>query len=239
LEIKRKEKMPDSNENRRLKGVVVFFVNLYPELGQDVKMTMNSYKEMSKPLIDGMTSDGRYVPIFAPVHKEATRIEKVDFDSPFPRFNPNEEEVVQTFAKPKKKNKKIFQQQEVEETKEETFAGFITLFINFHPEVKLNVQETIDLIKEINAESLSLINKDGRYTILIVPTTKEGSRVQKVDFDSPFPRFVPKSKKKKSKTILQSKPRNIKSKLQEDEDVEDDEDLDLDEDTDDEDEDQE
>jgi hypothetical protein len=228
----------NNNENKRLKGIVVFFVNLYPELGQDVKMTMNSYKEMSKPLIDSMTSDGRYVPIFAPVHKEATRIEKVDFDSPFPRFNPNNEEVVQTFAKPKKKNKKIFQQQEVEEEKEETFSGFITLFINFQPEVKLNVQETIDLVKEINAESLSLINKDGSYTILIVPTTKEGSRVQKVDFDAPFPRFIPKTSKKKV-VVVQSKSQNLKSKPQEDEEIEDDEDLDSDDEGDEENEDQE
>ena len=142
-----------SNESKRLKGIVVFFVNLYPDLGQDVKMTMSTYKQMSKPLIDSMTSDGRYVPIFAPVHKEATRIEKVDFDAPFPRFNPNNEDIVRTLAKPKKKNKKIFQEEAVE--KEETFSGFITLFINFQPEVKLDVQETIELIKEINLRAAS------------------------------------------------------------------------------------
>lgn len=219
----------NNNDDKRLKGIVVFFVNLYPELGQDVKMTMNTYKEMSKPLIDSMTSDGRYVPIFAPVHKEATRIEKIDFDSPFPRFNPSSEEIVKSFAKPKKKNKKIFQQ-EVEE--KEKFSGFITLFINFHPEVKLDVQETINLIKEINSESLDLVNKDGSYSILIVPTTKEGSRVQKVDFDAPFPRFVPKSNKKKV-LVVQSKNPNLKTKPQDDEELEEDEDLDSDDDLDD------
>lgn len=223
-----------SNESKRLKGIVVFFVNLYPDLGQDVKMTMNTYKQMSKPLIDSMTSDGRYVPIFAPVHKEATRIEKVDFDAPFPRFNPNNEDIVRTLAKPKKKNKKIFQEETVE--KEETFSGFITLFINFQPEVKLDVQETIELIKEINAESLELINKDGSYTILIVPTTKEGSRIQKVDFDAPFPRFMPKTTNKKKIVVLQAKNQNNKSKLQDDDDIEDEEDIDTEEDTEDDDE---
>lgn len=205
--------MSETNEQKKLKGIVVFFVNLYPDLGQDVKTSMNIYKEMSKPLIDGMTSDGRYVPIFAPVHKEATRIEKIDFDAPFPRFNPNTDQILKTLTKSKKS---LF-------AKDEKFSGFITFFINFQPEVKLDVQETISFIKEMNAESLDLIAKDGSFTILIVPTTKEGSRVQKVDFNAPFPRFIAKTNTKKKK-LLSTKVKN--QKLQEDEYDEEDDDFD-------------
>jgi len=197
------------SDNKKIKGIILFFVNLYPDLGQDIKVYMNIYKEMSKPLIDKLAQDGRYIPIFAPVHKEATRIEKIDFDAPFPRFT-NNDEIVKSFSRPKKKTKKIFEEEEKEE-EEETFFGFINLFINFQPEVKLNVQETINLVKEINLDNLEKINKDGRYTIVIVPTTKEGSRVQKIDFDSPFPRFVPKSTNKKL-VLVQQKAQNFKQK---------------------------
>ena len=216
-----------NNESKRLKGIVVFFVNLYPDLGQDIKSTMSIYKEMSKNLIDNLTADGRYVAIFAPVHREATRIEKVDFDAPFPRFNPSNEAIIKTVLRPKKKNKKIFDQQEEILEKEESFLGFISLFINFHPEVRLDVQDTINLIKEMNADSIDAIGKDGRYTLLIVPTTKEGSRVQKVDFDSPFPRFAPKATNQKKIVVVKGKLQDDDG-LEEDQDLEDENDIDED-----------
>lgn len=206
-------------DDKKIKGVVVFFINLYPDLGQDIFMTMNLVKETSKPLVEKLVQDGRYIPIFAPVHNEATRIEKIDFDAPFPRITSNDE-VVKTFGKKEKKIKKIFEEEQEEQ---ETFFGFINLFVNFQPEVKLDVKETMNLIKEINLESLEKINQDGQYTIVIVPTTKEASRVQKIDLDAPFPRFIPKSINSQSKNQKNQKIEDQDEKeieLEDEEDIE-------------------
>lgn len=71
--------------------------------------------------------------------------------------------------------------------------GIITFYINFHPENGQDVNETIDLIKTANKEVLDLITKDTGYRIVFIPTTKEACRIEKIDFDLPFPRFSPKS----------------------------------------------
>lgn len=204
-------------EQVKLKGIVVFFVNLYPDLGQDVQISMNMFKEMSKNLIEVLTQDGRYVPLFVPTHKEATRVEKIDYDSPFPRFSANSYDMLKVAPKDtskKKTDKNVFQ---LEAPAEDVgLKGFISLFVNFHPEVKLDVQEILNLIKSINAESLSKVADDGKYQFLIVPTTKEASRVEKVDLESPFPRFVPRSMSKRDLAVKKT----IKSKEKALEDLE-------------------
>jgi hypothetical protein len=73
--------------------------------------------------------------------------------------------------------------------------GFIVFYINFFPEQGQNVDETITLIRNQNKALLDQLKADGEYDVMFVPTTKEASRVEKVDFDAPFPRFVPNSTK--------------------------------------------
>ena len=46
------------------------------------------------------------------------------------------------------------------------------------------------------------ITEDGRYQIMFVPTTKEANRIEKVDYDEAFPRFVPRSVKSRPALML-------------------------------------
>jgi len=73
------------------------------------------------------------------------------------------------------------------------------------------------LIREINKEALELIDKDGVFKLLIVPTTKEGSRVEKVDWDYPFPRLIP-SKEKNSKKSKDEEFAEVKKVMLDDDD---------------------
>jgi hypothetical protein len=69
--------------------------------------------------------------------------------------------------------------------------GIITFYINFHPDLGQDVEKTIEIFKQMNKDLIDHINKDSGYLVAIVPTTKESCRIEKVDFDKPFPRFVP------------------------------------------------
>jgi len=184
-----------ADEAKKLKGVVFFYFNLYPDLGQQVTATMQMIKEMNKPLLDKLSEDGRYVCVMVPTTKEATRVEKVDYDSPFPRYIPRSLDVqkVGLTKGQKKKPVTIFQQEEP------LWKGLLTLYVNFWPEVKLDPNEVLNLIRTINQEAIQQITQDGQYQFMIVPTTKEASRVEKIDWDNPFPRLVPKSTEKKNK----------------------------------------
>lgn len=204
-----------SEEKKKMKGVVVFFVNLYPDLGQDVRSTMNMIKEMNQPLANSLTEDGQYVALFVPTHREATRVEKIDYDGPFPRYMAKSLDIQKVGLQDglKKKKKNMFQPEGSGKMR-----GIISLFCNFHPEIELDVPEIMELIRSINSEALAAIAQDGQYQILIVPTTKEASRVEKVDWESPFPRFVPKNTGKKG-----SVPKKVVTVVTE-EDEDDDED---------------
>lgn len=200
------------SENKKLKGVIVFFINLYPDLGQDVHATMNLVKDLHKPLVDSLNEDGRYLTLFVPTHKEATRIEKIDYDAPFPRYMSKSHDIMKVGLQDgiKKHKNNMFQQQN------SVFKGVISIFVNFHPEMNLDIVDTINLIKSVNAESLTKIQEDGQYQLLLTPTTKEASRAEKVDWDMPFPRFVPKMQGKKNAV-----PKKVVAVVSEDDEDED------------------
>lgn len=180
------------SENKKIQGVVIFFINLYPDLGQDVHVTMNLVKEMHQPLVDILNQEGKYPPIFIPTHKEATRVEKIDYDAPFPRYMAKSHDIMKIGLQDgiKKSKNNMFQQS--------SSKGVISIFVNFHPEMNLDIADTMNLVRTNNAESLSRIQEDGQYQLLLIPTTKEASRAEKVDWDMPFPRFVPKVQGKKN-----------------------------------------
>jgi hypothetical protein len=73
--------------------------------------------------------------------------------------------------------------------------GFIVFYINYFPEQGQNVDDTINLIRNQNKALLDKLKEDGEYDVMFVPTVKEASRVEKVDFGMPFPRFVPNATK--------------------------------------------
>lgn len=193
--------------DKKFKGLVVFWVNLHPDMGQDTRETLELVKEMNKPLLDHMTTeDGRYRFLFIPTFKESTRIEKIDFDEPFPRYISRGIDVykhgIQTSVVVEEKKKKqttLLHKRnssfrEIQEGKPEEedhgLKGIITFFINFHPDTDVDIADTLSLIKEFNQDAIRDIDEDGRFKIILIPTTKEGSRAEKVDWDMPFPRLM-------------------------------------------------
>lgn len=204
----------------KLKGMVVFWVNLCPDMGQNTRTTLEMVKEMNQSLTDSMCEDGSYALIFVPTFKEATRIDKIDYDFPYPRYKAKSLDVLKCGIKNPKKN--VFQQSRGSGN----ITGIISLFVNFHPDIVSEIPETLKLIKEINKEVLELIDKDGVFKLLIVPTTKEGSRVEKVDWDYPFPRLVASKDSKSSKSKKEED--DADSKVKDDDDDLDNDDLDND-----------
>jgi CO dehydrogenase/acetyl-CoA synthase gamma subunit (corrinoid Fe-S protein) len=71
--------------------------------------------------------------------------------------------------------------------------GIIVFYINFHHDLNLDIQSTIDFVYRINQANIERIHKDSGYQVMIVPTQKEACRVEKIDFDKPFPRYAKKS----------------------------------------------
>lgn len=68
--------------------------------------------------------------------------------------------------------------------------GIITFYINVHPDLNQDLTESIEVFRQVNKDLFESIQKESEYRIAIVPTTKEACRIEKVDFDKPFPRFV-------------------------------------------------
>lgn len=53
-----------------------------------------------------------------------------------------------------------------------------------------DLNQTIEVFKQVNKDLFDSIQNDSDYNVAIVPTTKEACRIEKIDFDKPFPRFV-------------------------------------------------
>lgn len=171
--------------------MVVFYVNFYPELGQNIENTINMIKNMNKPFLQLLEEDGKYMCFIMPTTREGSRIEKIDFEEPYPRCRSRNDFVYKGQGETTKKKKNIFQPQE-EDKKEycPKNKGFLTFYINFHPDVAIGIDEMINLIKKINAETLDKIKNDGRYQVMLLPTTKEACRIEKIDYEAPFPRWI-------------------------------------------------
>lgn len=71
-----------------MKGYVIFYINFFPDLGQDMETIFKMIVSHNKEMLDRLKEHGEYDIIFVPTTKEATRVEKIDFDRPFPRFKP-------------------------------------------------------------------------------------------------------------------------------------------------------
>lgn len=181
---------------KELQGLVVFYINVYPELGQQIETTVQLMKTMNKQLVQRLLDEGGYLSLFVPTTKEATRVEKVDYDAPFPRSIAGSTDVEwQGLIVEKKPKYKFLGDVTKAESK---FQGIINLYINFHPEmVDIDHDKMIEAVRSLNEETFQKISEDGRYEIMVIPTTKEATRIDKVDFEFPFPRFVPKSVKAK------------------------------------------
>lgn len=67
--------------------------------------------------------------------------------------------------------------------------GILTLYVNFDPETDVDVFKISTLIRDFNKAEFDFIEQEGRFKVLIVPTTNEGSRIQRVEWDQPFPKL--------------------------------------------------
>jgi hypothetical protein len=96
--------------------------------------------------------------------------------------------------------------------------GIVTFYINVNPDEGLDVTQTIELFRAANKELIEA-TKDSDYQIAIVPTTKEACRVEKVDFDKPFPRALSLNQREiesiEKRTKEKERVRDINMKLKE------------------------
>lgn len=74
--------------------------------------------------------------------------------------------------------------------------GFITFYINFFPELNQDVKVMMDMTQNYNKDVIEKL-RAADYEVMFVPTTKEASRVEKIDLDKPHPRFVMNNLKQK------------------------------------------
>lgn len=71
--------------------------------------------------------------------------------------------------------------------------GLIVFYMNFWPDLNQDPQQAVDLMRRINQDVIEAIMKETDYRVMVVPCTKESCRVEKVDFDQPFPRYSQKT----------------------------------------------
>ena len=67
--------------------------------------------------------------------------------------------------------------------------GVIIFYVNFFPELEQNEVEVLTNMQKFNAAVIERIEKEG-YSAMFLATTKEATRVEKIDFEAPFPRYV-------------------------------------------------
>lgn len=68
-----------------MKGFITFYVN-FPEYREEiVKPMLQMIRNENEAVVSKLLEDG-YMVIFFPTHGEACRVDKIDYDQPFPRF---------------------------------------------------------------------------------------------------------------------------------------------------------
>lgn len=73
--------------------------------------------------------------------------------------------------------------------------GIVTFYINIHPTEGQDIATIVEVFKTANKDLLERVNKESDYVVAVVPTTKEACRVEKIDFEKPFPRSIPMNNK--------------------------------------------
>lgn len=192
----------------KIKGIVFFYVNVEDKTESEIYDVLEKIKNINM-IVENKVLKSNYLFIYVPTTCEATRQEKVDYNNPFPRCQADCVDVEEFGVS----DKNPITTDNVDEFINEGFMnGFITLFINFTDSNDLDQDKVLKIIKDLNKKSLDKIASDNQYDIMFVPTTKEATRVQKVDYNMPFPRLV-------TKTIVKKEPQ-----ISEEPDVCDDED---------------
>lgn len=71
--------------------------------------------------------------------------------------------------------------------------GIINFYINTHPELSQDPQQMIDLFRANNKEIIDKLSNEAGYIAMIIPITNESCRVEKIDFNKPYPVYVPRT----------------------------------------------
>lgn len=69
--------------------------------------------------------------------------------------------------------------------------GILTFYLNF-PDFKQDIPTVIEIFRQCNKELFAEIESEIGYKICVVPASQESCRIEKIDFDKPYPRFVSK-----------------------------------------------
>lgn len=69
--------------------------------------------------------------------------------------------------------------------------GIIIIYINTHPDMPVGMDEAVKTMREVNSQALERLEDQGEYGIMLIPTTKEACRIEKLELAEPFPRFLP------------------------------------------------
>lgn len=78
-------------------------------------------------------------------------------------------------------------------TMEIKMSGIINYYL-YIPEGTPDGSTIIDLFYKVNQSVFDKIIKESGYVIMVVPTTvKEACRVEKIDYEKPFPRYASKT----------------------------------------------
>jgi hypothetical protein len=67
--------------------------------------------------------------------------------------------------------------------------GLILIYVNFHPDLQQTPEGMLDLVRKTNSDLIRKLQDDAHYGCVLIPTTKESCRVEKIDFDKPFPYY--------------------------------------------------
>lgn len=68
--------------------------------------------------------------------------------------------------------------------------GIVNFYMNVeHCEKGQEEKDYIDLMINTNSSMMARIEENG-FGVMVVPVRKESSRMEKVDFDRPFPRYI-------------------------------------------------
>jgi hypothetical protein len=74
--------------------------------------------------------------------------------------------------------------------KGQAMTGIIVFYITYYSDLQQDLSGIIDLVLKTNVENAKSHQDQAGYDLMIIPTTKEACRVEKVDFDKPLPYCV-------------------------------------------------
>ena len=67
--------------------------------------------------------------------------------------------------------------------------GFVVFYCNYYPDLGQDPELHMQIARNQNADLIGSLKEKG-YESMFIPCTKESTRVEKIDLDLPYPRYV-------------------------------------------------